>query len=64
MMITTKKENALRRFKVSANTRLNDPFDFSTKPQPFSNDFNVRYKSLRKCRIYMHIILSTGNPYI
>ena len=41
MMITTKKENAVRRFKVSANTRLSDPFDFSTKPQPFSKAFNV-----------------------
>ena len=41
ILITTKKENALRRFKVSANTRISDPFDFSTKPQPFSKDFNV-----------------------
>ena len=41
MLITTNKENAVRRFKVSANTRLSDPFDFSTEPQPLSKDFNV-----------------------
>ena len=41
MLITTKEENALRRFKVYANTRLSDPFDFSTKPQPLGKDFNV-----------------------
>ena len=44
MLITTNKENAIRRFKVSANTRLSDPFDFSTEPQPLSKGFNVGLK--------------------
>ena len=41
MLITTKKEHALRRFKVSANTRLSDPYDYTSEPQLLGRDFNV-----------------------
>ena len=41
--VTTLVENAVQSFKVSANTRISDPYDFSTDPQPLNLKFNVSY---------------------
>ena len=40
--VTTMVDNVVQSFKVAANTRTSDPYDFSTDPQPLNLKFNVR----------------------
>ena len=46
MIITAKLENVLKSFRVYANTRVSDPFDFTTEPQLLKKEFNVSSKNL------------------
>ena len=46
MIITTKLEKVLKSFRVYANTRVSDPYDFTTEPQLLKKEFNVMYQLL------------------
>ena len=45
VLITTHLDHTLRSFRVFANTRTSDPYDYTTEPQLMSLEFNVSYLS-------------------
>ena len=46
MLVTTHLDHTLRSFRVFANTRTSDPYDYTTEPQLMSLEFNVSYFSI------------------
>ena len=64
VLITTHLDHTLRSFRVFANTRTSDPYDYTTEPQLMSLEFNVSYLPLLLQFSFYTFIINSGDPCI